>query len=292
MVEPIRVSKVTKTFGRETVLDDISLTIEPETIYGLLGRNGAGKSTLFNIITNRIPLTSGDVSIEGQKIENNDRVLNRIYLMSEINLYPSRMRVSEIFKTTAALYQGMDMDLVHSLTNQFELDEKTRFNKLSTGYRSIMKLIIALSVDVDYVFLDEPTLGLDANHRELFYSALMDSYAEHPRTFVISTHLIEEIANMIERVFVIQDHHIIVDESTENVLSKGYAVTGPTDDVEGYTKGLNVIGNDQLGNLRVDYIYGELDNSRAIPDTVSISHIDLQKLFINLTSQEVVKIAK
>ncbi|MTV83023.1 ABC transporter ATP-binding protein [Secundilactobacillus folii] len=286
-MDSIKIAHLSKSFGQQAVLTDINLTIEPQTIYGLLGRNGAGKSTLFNIISDRIPATSGEVVIEGQNNVNNDRVLNRIYLMGERNLYPSRMRVSDIFQTTAALYGRMDMDLVHQLSSQFGLNIRTRFAKLSTGYRSILKLIIGLAVDVDYVFFDEPTLGLDANHRELFYSALMDSYAKRPRTFVISTHLIEEIANMVERVLVLQEHHITIDETTEKVLNKGYSITGPTADVTAYTAGLNVIGHDQLGNLRVDYVYGQLNGSRPIPDTVSISHIDLQKLFVNLTSQEV-----
>lgn len=285
--KPIIIKHVSKLFAKQQVLNDIDLTIEPETIYGLLGRNGAGKSTLFNIITNRIPLSSGEVTIGGQTVTNNDELLNRIYLMSEANLYPSRMRVKEIFKLTAQLYQGMDMALTQTLTKQFGLNVNTRFSKLSTGSRSIMKLIIALAVDVDYVFLDEPTLGLDANHRRLFYDALLDSYAKRPRSFIISTHLIEEASSLIERVWVLQGHQIIINGSTEAVLNKGFAVTGPTADVEAYTKGLNIIGHEALGNLMVHYIYGKLNNDRPIPDTVSISHIDLQRLFIYLTNQEV-----
>lgn len=281
----IEVTHLSKQFGKQTVLADINLTIEPNTIYGLLGRNGAGKSTLLNLITNRLPSPAGMVTIGGVNVTNNDVLLNRIYMMSEANLYPSRMPVSEIFKLTADLYQGFDKDYADALVAKFELDPRTRFNKLSTGYRSVMKLIIALAVDVDYVFLDEPTLGLDANHRQLFYEELIDSYAERPRTFVISTHLIEEIANVIERVFVIQDHRLMINDTTENVLQEGYAITGPSTEVQTYTEGLNVIGHESLGNLLVQYVYGKLDNDREIPDTVTVSHIDLQKLFIYLTSQ-------
>ncbi len=281
----IKVTHLSKQFGKQTVLADISLTIEPNTIYGLLGRNGAGKSTLLNLITNRLPSPAGMVTIGGVNVTNNDALLNRIYMMSEANLYPSRMPVSEIFKLTADLYQGFDKDYADALVAKFELDPRTRFNKLSTGYRSVMKLIIALAVDVDYVFLDEPTLGLDANHRQLFYEELIDSYAERPRTFVISTHLIEEIANVIERVFVIQDHRLMINDTTENVLQEGFAITGPSTEVQTYTEGLNVIGHESLGNLLVQYVYGKLDNDREIPDTVTVSHIDLQKLFIYLTSQ-------
>ncbi|WP_461244243.1 ABC transporter ATP-binding protein [Secundilactobacillus muriivasis] len=287
-MKPIEIQQLTKRFGQQSVLDGINLTLKPETIYALLGRNGAGKSTLFNIIANRIPQTAGTVTIEGQPISNNDQVLNRLYLMSEVNLYPPRMRVDEVFKTTAALYQGFDFDFADRMVNEFGLNTKTRFNKLSTGYRSILKLIVALAVDVDYVFLDEPTLGLDANHRELFYSLLMETYAERPRTFVISTHLIEEIANLVEQVLVLQNGQLTVNDTAEHLSQLGLAVTGPVADVQTYTAGLNVIGHEALGKLRVDYIYGELNEQREIPDTVSISHLDLQKLFIYLTSQEVV----
>lgn len=287
-MKPIEVQQLSKQFGKQVVLNEINLTLKPETIYALLGRNGAGKSTLFNIIANRIPQTAGTVTIEGQSISNNDRVLNRLYLMSEVNLYPPRMRVNEIFKVTAALYQGFDVEFADRMVTEFGLNTKTRFNKLSTGYRSILKLIVALAVDVDYVFLDEPTLGLDANHRELFYSLLMETYAERPRTFVISTHLIEEIANLVEQVLVLQDGQLTVNDTAEHLSQLGFAVTGPVADVQAYTAGLNVIGHEALGKLRVDYIYGDLNEQREIPDTVSISHLDLQKLFIYLTSQEVV----
>lgn len=287
-MKPIEIQQLKKRFGQQSVLDGINLTLKPETIYALLGRNGAGKSTLFNIIANRIPQTAGTVTIEGQPISNNDQVLNRLYLMSEVNLYPPRMRVDEVFKTTAALYQGFDFAFADRMVNEFGLNTKTRFNKLSTGYRSILKLIVALAVDVDYVFLDEPTLGLDANHRELFYSLLMETYAERPRTFVISTHLIEEIANLVEQVLVLQNGQLTVNDTAEHLSQLGLAVTGPVADVQTYTAGLNVIGHEALGKLRVDYIYGELNEQREIPDTVSISHLDLQKLFIYLTSQEVV----
>jgi ABC-2 type transport system ATP-binding protein len=287
-VKPIEIQQLKKRFGQQSVLDGINLTLKPETIYALLGRNGAGKSTLFNIIANRIPQSAGTVTIEGQPISNNDQVLNRLYLMSEVNLYPPRMRVDEVFKTTAALYQGFDFAFADRMVTEFGLNTKTRFNKLSTGYRSILKLIVALAVDVDYVFLDEPTLGLDANHRELFYSLLMETYAERPRTFVISTHLIEEIANLVEQVLVLQNGQLTVNDTAEHLSQLGLAVTGPVADVQTYTAGLNVIGHEALGKLRVDYIYGELNEQREIPDTVSISHLDLQKLFIYLTSQEVV----
>lgn len=280
------VNNINKRFGSQTVLDDVSFTLEENTIYALLGRNGAGKSTLLNILTNRLPQNSGSVTYDGASNVNNDAVLQRMYLMSEANLYPPRMRVRGIFALTKQLYGGFDDRLASKLSDRFGLDQNARFNKLSTGYRSILKLIVALAVDVKYVFLDEPTLGLDATHRELFYQVLIESYANRPRTFVISTHLIEEIANMVERVMVLQDGQLTINASAETVLAKSYAISGPEDAVRAYTKETNVIGEDRLGHLFVHYVYGDLVSDREIPDTVTIDHIDLQKLFVYLTNGE------
>jgi ABC-2 type transport system ATP-binding protein len=92
----------------------------------------------------------------------------------------------------------------------------------------------------------------------------------------------------VEQVLVLQNGQLTVNDTAEHLSQLGLAVTGPVADVQTYTAGLNVIGHEALGKLRVDYIYGELNEQREIPDTVSISHLDLQKLFIYLTSQEVV----
>ncbi|KZT84459.1 ABC transporter ATP-binding protein [Lactiplantibacillus plantarum] len=280
----IQVQAVQQAFRGQTVLDNLNLTIKPNTIYGLLGRNGAGKSTLLNIISNRIFADSGTVTMDNETMCDNDHTLGKVYLMSEVNLYSERSRVKQLFKTTALLYGDFDDAHANKLAQTFGLDLNARFGKLSTGYRTIFKLIIALCVPADYVFLDEPVLGLDANHREIFYQELIETYSDHPRTFVISTHLIEEIANLIEHVFVLDNHHIIVDGDVTDILGQSYAVTGPQTDVSTYTDGLNIIGQDHLGGITAHYIYGPLNNDRPIPDTVTVEHLDLQKLFVNLTN--------
>jgi len=210
--------------------------------------------------------------------------LGRLYLMSEVNMYNDRSRLKRLLNSTALFYGAFDRDYATQLAAKFDLNLNQRFGKLSTGYRTIFKLIVALCVPADYIFLDEPVLGLDANHRELFYQALIDSYTERPRTFVISTHLIEEIANLIEHVFILDQHQIIVNGSVSDILDRAYMITGPDTDVTGYTAGLNVIGQDHLGGITANYVYGALEDDRPIPDTVTIERLDLQKLFVNLTN--------
>lgn len=280
----IQIHAVSQSFHGKPILEDINLTIEPNKIYGLLGRNGAGKSTLLNIISNRIFASQGTVTLDEESLNDNDQTLGRIYLMSEVNLYSERSKLTKLFDTTELLYGSFNRKYANELAEKFDLDLTARFGKLSTGYRSIFKLIVAMCVPADYIFLDEPVLGLDANHRELFYQELIETYSENPRTFVISTHLIEEIANLIEHVFVLNDHHIVVNGSVPDILERAYTISGPDAEVKQYTAGLNVIGEDHLGGITAHYVYGVLADDRPIPDTVSVAHLDLQKLFINLTN--------
>ena len=165
----IETKNLTKYYKDQCVLDSIDLTFQENTIYGLLGRNGAGKTTLLNMISNRAFPTGGTVLIDGQTARENDDAQQKIFFMTEQNLYPERMTVKECFHWTAACYPGFDLEYAKSLCEKFGLSLKKRIHSLSTGYQSIAKIITALSTQAPVLLLDEPVLGLDANHRDLFY---------------------------------------------------------------------------------------------------------------------------
>ncbi|WP_033127111.1 ABC transporter ATP-binding protein, partial [Eubacterium sp. ER2] len=188
----IEVKNVSKSFKDTQALRNVSLTFEEGKIYGLLGRNGAGKSTLLNIISNRKYPNEGYVSVDGVPAAENDEALRKMFLINEMNLYPESMRVRDAFKVTKTFYPSFDEEYALKLSEMFELNIKKKIKSLSTGYQSIFRNVLALSVNVPYVFFDEPVLGLDAYHRDLFYRLLIEKYSEEPFTAVISTHLIEE----------------------------------------------------------------------------------------------------
>ncbi|KSU12438.1 ABC transporter ATP-binding protein [Lactococcus lactis subsp. lactis] len=157
-------------------------------------------------------------------------------------------------------------------------------NKLSTGYRSIAKLIIALCVPCEYIFLDEPVLGLDANHRELFYNYLIETYQENPRTFVISTHLIEEISNLLEKVIILDKGKIIEDNSVENILEKAYIVTGSIEEVETFTDQLQILEKTTLGGSLTAYVKGELPQKKM--GNIKVESMSLQDYFMKIASKK------
>lgn len=277
----IEVRGIKKKFKEVTALENVTLTLENNKIYGLLGRNGAGKTTLLNLITNRQFPDEGSVMIDGLPAMENDKAQGKIYCMSERNYYPEGTKIQQLFRWTKDFYPSFQADYAKALADKFGLHTKGRFKDLSTGYASICKLILGLAAGTDYLLLDEPVLGLDANHRELFYRELIANYSDRPRTIVLSTHLIEEVAKVIEQVVIIKQGKILMDKPTEEVVQMGYTVSGKAAEVDCYCEGKNVLGVDTLGGLKTACIYGKRD---TVPSTLETGSLDLQKLFIQLTN--------
>lgn len=282
-MKSIEIHNISKSYGKVKALDQVSLKFEGNKIYGLLGRNGAGKSTLLNILTNRIFPDSGEVIINGESEYGDNTAQRNIYLMSEENYYPDVMRIRNVFRWSQEFYPNFDIDYANSLAEKFKLDVNKNVKGLSTGYRSIFKVIVALAANTPYTLFDEPILGLDANHRDLFYKLLIENYENNPRTIVISTHLIEEVANIIEDIIIIKEGRILKNESCQELLSSGYTISGKISVVDEYIADKNVIGEDILGGLKSAYILGNIDQS-SLPKELEVTKLDLQKLFIQLTN--------
>ncbi len=279
----IEIKNITKKFGTTAALDDISITLEENKIYGLLGRNGAGKTTLLNLMTNKLFPTEGEMLVDGDNVIENDKPLSKMYFMTEKNFYPDSMTVKGAFKWGKEFYPTFDEKYAETLSEKFLLKTNKKIKSLSTGYKSIFKIIIALSCNAPIILLDEPVLGLDANHRDLFYKELIQSYSENPRTIIISTHLIEEAADIIENAIVLKNGKIIMNDSVENILSQGFCVSGSAAAVDKFIAGKNVLGSDTLGGLKTAYLMEKINQS-SVPDGLEISKLDLQKLFIYMTN--------
>ena len=277
----IELRGISKTIKNTVALKDVNLTFEENKIYGLLGRNGAGKSTMINIITNCCFADVGKVLIDGETAVENDNALSKVYCMSEKKLYPYYMKIKDIFKWSKNFYKDFDMEYALNLSKDFELNINKKVIEVSTGQSSLYKLIIALSVNTPYLIFDEPVLGLDANNRDLFYKKLLEKYIKKPCTMIISTHLIEEVSNIVEDIIIIKDGIIIENKSTEELLNSGYTATGSYEKIDKFANGKNIIGEDKIGSMKSVYILGKPEK---VPDGIEITKLDLQKLFIKLTN--------
>lgn len=280
----IQIKNITKRYHDVTALDNVSFSFEHGKIYGFLGRNGAGKSTLINIIANRIFADGGEVIIDDMPAKENMDVHEKIFCMSEVDLYDISLKIKDHFKWIDRFYDSFDMDMALQIAAKFNLDINKKFKQLSKGYQTIFKLTVAMALHVPYVIFDEPVLGLDANHRELFYNLLLKDYESNERTIIIATHLIEEVANIIEEVVLIDDGKVLLQESVETLLETGYCVSGMAQEVDAYCKDKDVMGYDELGGLKLAYVLG---NKTPVPQgsNIQISAMNLQKMFVKLTEK-------
>jgi ABC-2 type transport system ATP-binding protein len=286
-MKTIAIKGVSKYYGDIKALDNITFTMEPDKIYGLLGRNGAGKTTLLNLITNRIFPTEGEIRVDGDSVYENERALGNIFYMTEKNLYPEDEKHKSIFKWTSQFYPLFNVEYANGLSEKFGLNINKKVKDQSTGYGTIFKAIIALASNASMIIFDEPVLGLDANHRDMFYKELLANYVQNPKTIIISTHLIEEVAQVLDEVIIIKEGKLITKQPVETLLSCAYTVNGEASKVDRYIKGKKYIGGETIGNLKTAIVLEDIqtrNNAFAEELGIEFSKVELQKLFIGLTN--------
>lgn len=279
----IQVKGLRKKYFNKEAVKGVDFTIEPESIIGLLGRNGAGKSTVLNMIARRIEKTGGDITLDGVDFHKTPRVMHQVYLSSTENWFPKEYKFKDLLSIYKKTYPEFDSDFAEDLIKVFGVNVKERFSKASTGYQSIMKIILALCNPSEYIFMDEPVLGLDANHRHIFNKKLLEAYARNPRTFVIATHLIEEVATILEKVIVIKDGVVTEEVMVEEVLGKGYVVSGATSLVQEFVADKKVLETEQIGNITRAVVIGKKGET---PQGLDFSPLTLQDYFISITRKE------
>src|SRR5215471_10926384 len=216
MTPTISATALGRRYGGQVALDDVSLAVEPGTVTGLLGRNGAGKTTLMRIVTGLEFPTGGAIEVFGQAPAENDAVLRRMVLVREEQAYPD-IRVGHAIRAASWFYPNWSEDLARQLVADFDLPLGRRIKKLSRGMRSAVGIVMGLAARAELRLFDEPYAGLDPVARQLFYDRLLADFAEHPRTVLLSTHLIDEAAGLFERVVVIDHGKIVLDAAADEV---------------------------------------------------------------------------
>ncbi len=288
----LETKNLSKNYGAVRALKDFSVRLEGNKIYGLLGRNGAGKTTFLNLISSRIFADRGDVTLFGQNAVENQDLLAKMCYMPEKNLFIPSMRVSEIISSAARFYETFDIAYAQRLCEKFDLNVKKKFKALSRGYESIIKVIIGLASRAPVTIFDEPVLGLDAAVRDLFYRELIEDYANAPRTYIVSTHLIEESADVFEEVLIIKEGALIGHLTVEELKERACYVSGKADAVDNAAAGLNILHTEMVGNVKVCVIYDKLSEDKReelLRHDVDISPVPVQKIFIYLTGQNLGK---
>lgn len=287
MSSVVEVNRLVKSFGNVTAVNEISFSMESGKIYGLLGRNGAGKTTIMKLITAQIFATSGELKVFGESPYENNHVLGQVCFIKESQKYPDNYRVRDVFDLSASLFPLWEREYAYSLIEDFQLPLKQRMKSLSRGMLSSVGNIVGLASHAPLTIFDEPYSGLDAVARNMFCDRLIEDYAVHPRTVILSTHLIDEVSRILEHVIVIDKGRLIINEDTDVLRGRAFTVVGPASKVEAFAAGKEMIEREQFGALLSATIMGNLDTGerrQAEMLGLELAPVSLQQLIIRLTS--------
>ncbi|MDO5494191.1 MAG: ABC transporter ATP-binding protein [bacterium] len=204
-------------FGDVTALENATATVRPGTITGLVGRNGAGKTTLLGLAAALRPVQKGRLLVGGQPPWENAEITTQVCLMREKGGVFEDMKTRETLSWMADLRPNWDGEYARQLLDLFEVRIKGKPEQLSRGKRSALSVAIALASRAPLTMVDEVYLGMDAVARRMFYDQMMADYVAHPRTILLSSHLLDEVEDLMEDVIVLNRGRVAASGETDEV---------------------------------------------------------------------------
>ena len=284
--EILKAEGLCKAYGSKQVLQNLDLTIQPGKIYGLIGRNGAGKTTLLGILTAQNTKDAGEVTYGGQPVWENQAVLSQICFSRELQATQfggqNNLKVRDYLRSAAIFCPGWDQAYADRLLLEFQLEPKKKICQLSKGQMSMVTILVALASRAPLTILDEPAAGLDVVMRERFYQLLLDDFAETGRTFLVSTHIIEEAASVFEQVIILDQGRILENSPTDELIDQFRYVSGREDEVDRVCAGVEVLSRRTVGRHTTAAVRGNPEKLAALSGDVDIAPMNLQNVFVAL----------
>lgn len=285
----IDVKNVTYSYNQTLVLNQLNLVEAEPVITGLWGRNGAGKTTLMSLLAGQFKPNSGEIRVLGQEPYNNLNALENICYIQENHPFGQHWKMTDVLEFGRYFHKDWDQELAEHLIDLFELPKKKKITKFSKGMKTAAQIILGLASNAKITILDEPTNGLDAVKRKQFYDALLTSYEDNPRYFLISTHHIEEIQPLCESLVVVHDGHILLQEQMDEVRGRGIILSGDASSVEKATEDERVLETVKMRStvrVMIDEVFSPKWKTIAADHNVSIEQGSLQDYLINLTTNK------
>lgn len=282
-MDAVSLTEVTQRFGDVTALDHVSVSFGERRITGLVGRNGAGKSTLLELVSGRARARLGSVTVHGKNPYEDRAVLSQVCAVTESQPYPKSFRVSTVLTCAGLLHPQWDISTAHDLVDLFDLRRQQKVTQLSRGQRSALGVVVALASRAPVTVLDEPYVGLDAVTRRQFYVRLLEEFVAHPRTVILSSHLIDEVAHLLDHVVVIAHGRVVLDAATESVRDGILELTGPSVLLDEYAARLTVLSRADLGGLTRAIVRGARADEAAARG-LRVAHLPFQEAVLALSS--------
>ena len=282
----VEIRNLSRRFGTAEALADVSLSIPRGVVFGLVGTNGAGKTTLIKHAMGLMRAQAGSVSVFGlDPVSNPTAVLSRVGYLAELNELPEWMRVEELINFTRAFYPSWDDRYAQTLRQNFELEPHKIVQALSKGQRARLGLLLALSYRPELLILDEPSSGLDPLVRRDILRAIIKTIAQEGRTVLFSSHLLDEVERVADRVAIINGGRIIQNDDLETLKSSYHRVVFRFGSAPPATPQLEGYFNWQGGDRHWSACYrGDVQQAGHLANAEIVEHspLSLNELFLAL----------
>lgn len=281
MSNAIELRDVTRKFGRVSAADSMNFHVPAGSITGLLGRNGAGKTTAMAMISGQDRPSSGSVEVLGGNPFENSEILRNITFVRDNQRYPDGYKLHHVLRIAPDFAPNWSTEVAEELVERLHIPSRVQITKFSRGQVSSVAIVLGLASRAAVTLLDEPYLGLDVTARATFHEMLLRDFAEHPRTVLLSTHLIEESERMLDRVVIVDRGRTVVECDAEEARKLAFTVSGVPDAVDGFSAGYRVLRSQGVGGLKSVTVSGTLDGSageKAERHNVRLAPVSLQDL--------------
>ncbi|MBC5636239.1 ABC transporter ATP-binding protein [Ornithinibacillus sp. BX22] len=285
----VKVDKLSLEYGNYAALQDVSFELTDKKIYGLLGRNGAGKTSLLSILASFREQSAGSVTINGEAPFENASIMQQVAFLYNKDYKDETDSVKKLLDGVERFRPNFDREYAEYLVKRFKLDQKKAIKKLSKGMQSAVNVTIGLASRAPLTIFDEVYLGMDAPSRDIFYKELLEDQERHPRTIILSTHLVSEMDYLFDEVLLLHGGKIMLHENYDELISKGAKITGNANVVDDFVQSKQSIHEERLGGTKAVTILGELsgDERRIASDKgIEIAPVTLHELFVHLTKED------
>ncbi|XID96164.1 ATP-binding cassette domain-containing protein [Paenibacillaceae bacterium WGS1546] len=284
----VQFDQVSVKYGDIEAVRNVSFKLDGGKIYGLLGRNGAGKTSLLSVLASFREPSSGTVKVGGEQPFENAKVMREVSFVYDVDHKDESDTLRSGIESIARYRPHFDTEYAIQLARKFNLPQDKPINSLSKGMQSAYNVVIGLASRSPVTILDEVYLGMDAPTRDIFYRELLEDQARHPRTFILSTHLVSEMDYLFDEVVILHQGRFVLRDDYESLTSRGISVTGPASKVDECVQGMKVLSTQRLGSTKSVMIYGEIGEQfkrEAHRAGLELGALSLQDLFIHLTGE-------
>ncbi len=210
----LETSHVTKRYGRKAANDDLTFSVQPGHIYGLLGPNGSGKSTWMKIASGLIVPDQGEITLDRIRVGKQTKA-HTVYMATEDFFY-TYMKICDVERYYRDFFEDFDTDRFHKLLDELGFDEKMKITALSSGMMAKLKIAVTMSRNAKVFLLDEPFNGIDLLARDAVVRTIIDNLTDD-RAIIISSHLIEELEKIIDTCVFLRDGRLILEGEIEEI---------------------------------------------------------------------------